>query len=243
MLLGALLALPSIALAQFPLGPGGQGPRLVVDPAINDYITRAVAEHAVGAPCVGRDGGYTVELVSARRQGDLVFVFSRVRWSRSTLLSRGREHVVEVQYSMVQRPNTRRVFELWCRETRPRVYDHYDLGRIRTRINEELHRFDEIDGDRAYPGPYARGPSTVVPTLAPVSAVKVVEGSVENAGPRSEGTSNAGVPASSTTNAPVPPSIPIPIAPKGAPTRKADPLPPAANDPPKPIPVSPPPKH
>jgi hypothetical protein len=163
---GALLS-ASAAFAQFPLGPGVARPQPVVDPAINEYICRAVVEHATTSIwnpiCSGESA---VELVSARYQGDLVFVFSRVYWNaKSPLHRKPRQHAAEVQYSMVQRRFQHCVYEIWFCETYPRIYQYYDLGRIRTRINDELGRFDRIAGDDVFPGPYRRGPSTIVPQV------------------------------------------------------------------------------
>ena len=163
------LLFAAAAHAQFPLGPGGNGPQVVVDPLVNEFIAKAIVEDATGTPFCGNAA--TVELVSARRQGELVFVFSRVSWTDAAGRWRAaRSHVAEVQYSMVQRRLNHCVYEIWCRETRPRVYEHYDLSRARTRINEELHRYDKIAGDTAFPGPYPRGPSTLIPQYMPPAA-------------------------------------------------------------------------
>jgi hypothetical protein len=154
------------APAQFPLGPGNVGAQPVVDPAINEYICRAVVEHAISSN-LHPIRGTQVELVSARWQGELVYVFCRVHWTTKHLWSRTPiAHVAEVQYSMVQRRFKHCVYELWCRDTGPRIYQYYDLGRVRTKINEELYRFDQIAGDSVFPGPYPRGPSTIVPQIS-----------------------------------------------------------------------------
>jgi len=159
-------ALTAGAQAQFPLGPGNNPPQQIVDPAINEYICKAVVRHAMLWTPTAEN--LQVELVSSRWQGELVFCYSRVTWTSKHLWGAShREHAVEVQYSMIQRRFLRRVYDIWCQSTRPAVYAYYDLGRVRTRINEELHRFDEITGDNVFPGPWPRGPVTMVPQIMP----------------------------------------------------------------------------
>lgn len=163
-------AYAAAAHGQFPLGPGPNGPNPVVDSGINEYICRSVVEHAISSN-LNPIRNTQVELVSTRWQGELVFVFSRVHWTSKHFWSRTpKAHVAEVQYSMVQRRFKHAVYDLWCCNTQPTIYQYYDLGRIRTKINDELDRFDKIAGDGVFPGPYPRGPSTVVPQIQTTSA-------------------------------------------------------------------------
>ena len=53
---------------------------------------------------------------------------------------------------MVQRRFKHAVYDLWCCNTQPTIYQYYDLGRIRTKINDELDRANPVrvnDPERA----------------------------------------------------------------------------------------------
>jgi hypothetical protein len=154
--------------------------------------------------------GTTVELVSSRWQGELVFVFSRVYWTRNEGWKRKAvSHMAEVQYSMIQRRFERRVYDIYLTNTDPIVYQYYDLGRVRTKINGELERFDKIAGDAIFPGPWPRGPSTYVPQ---VSASNINTPPVAP-GQQTFGTTTTGgviVPAP-TTNVVIPPAPMPPV--------------------------------
>src|SRR5262249_38406306 len=104
----AALAVVSFAAAAqgqhpFPLGPGPLPPQPIAHPSINEYICRSVVDHAMSATFTPITGS-TVELVSSRWQGELVFVFSRVYWTRHEgWKHKPVTHMAEVQYSMIQR--------------------------------------------------------------------------------------------------------------------------------------------
>jgi len=166
----ATASLTAAAHGQFPLGPGPLPPNPVVDPAINEYICRTVAEHAMSAT-LNPIQVTSVELVAARWQGELVWCFSRVYWTRTHNWHKksggaGAGQVAEVQYSLIQRRFYRRIYDIYLNNTSPIIYQYYDLGRVRTKINTELERFDMIAGDAIFPGPWPRGPSTMVPQIS-----------------------------------------------------------------------------